>query len=60
MDSIESLGKEFTVLIVAHRLSTLKTCDQIVELERGRVLRVGTYQNMIEQPHNLSLTSSTP
>lgn len=58
MESIESLGKEFTVLIVAHRLSTLKTCAQVVELERGRVLRVGTYQSMIEQPRDLPLTSS--
>lgn len=49
MESIESLGKEFTVLIVAHRLSTLKTCDQIVKLERGRVLQVGSYEDIIAQ-----------
>jgi len=38
MESIENLGRDLTVLIIAHRLTTLKGCDQIVELKAGKVL----------------------
>ena len=48
MRSIESNDKDQkTFIIVAHRLTTLKGCDQIVELEDGRIKRVGTYQEII-------------
>ncbi len=35
MDSIRNLSKEKTILIVAHRLSTLKCCDRILKIEKG-------------------------
>ena len=47
MEAIENLGDELTVIIVAHRLTTLKNCTQIVELEDGRIKRTGSYQNVI-------------
>lgn len=40
MQTITDLGPEKTVLMIAHRLTTLKDCDRIVEIEGGRV--VGT------------------
>ena len=49
MEAIEKLGDEITVIIVAHRLSSLKNCTQIVELEDGRIKRKGSYVNMIAQ-----------
>ena len=36
-----------TIIIVAHRLSTLKKCDQIVELESGSINRVGSYDEIV-------------
>jgi len=48
MEAIEDLGDELTVLIVAHRLTTLKNCNQIVELADGKILRTGSYQNIVE------------
>jgi ABC-type bacteriocin/lantibiotic exporter with double-glycine peptidase domain len=49
MQAIESLGNELTVLIVAHRLTTLKSCTQIVELKDGCVSRIGTYEKIVGQ-----------
>lgn len=43
MMAIEGLSNDLTILIVAHRLSTLKKCDFIVEINSGRVGRVGPY-----------------
>ena len=37
MKAIESLGRDLTILIIAHRLSTLEGCDVLVTLESGRV-----------------------
>ena len=48
MESINNLNSELTILVVAHRLSTLKDCTQVVELAGGVVKRVGTYQEIIE------------
>ncbi|MGQ3076571.1 MULTISPECIES: ABC transporter ATP-binding protein [Rhizobium/Agrobacterium group] len=47
MDSLDSLGQELTVLMVAHRLSTLRNCGRIVELEQGRIRRIGRYDEII-------------
>ncbi len=47
MQAIEALGDELTIIMVAHRLTTLKGCDQIVELESGAVKQIGTYDEII-------------
>jgi len=39
MKSVENLNPELTILIVAHRVSTLKNCDQIIELQHGRAIQ---------------------
>ena len=48
MESIEKLGDELTVIIVAHRLTTLKNCTKIVELRDGEILRTGSYASIVE------------
>jgi ABC-type multidrug transport system fused ATPase/permease subunit len=47
MQAVETLGRDITILIIAHRLSTLKNCDQIVELADGGIKAVGCYEQMI-------------
>jgi ATP-binding cassette, subfamily B, bacterial PglK len=49
MQAIEGLSKDLTLLIVAHRLTTLKNCTQIVELGEGGIRRVGSYQDIINK-----------
>lgn len=47
MDAIEAIGSDITVLMVAHRLSTLKACDVIYELEAGQIKRQGSYREIV-------------
>jgi len=47
MTAVDGLHKDLTVLIIAHRLTTLKNCDLIVELEHGTIKRVGQYSNLV-------------
>jgi ATP-binding cassette subfamily B protein len=47
IEAIENLGAEITVLIVAHRLTTLRSCTMIVELSNGYINRSGTYQDIV-------------
>jgi ATP-binding cassette, subfamily B, bacterial PglK len=49
MQAIEALSKDLTLLIVAHRISTLKNCTQIVELGNGGIKRVGSYHAIVNQ-----------
>ena len=49
MDAIEGLGRDLTILIIAHRLSTVSRCDMIVQLEQGKVATQGTYEHLLEQ-----------
>jgi len=48
MRSISALQGTKTILIVAHRLTTLKNCTQIVELEHGRIKKMGSYHEIIK------------
>jgi ATP-binding cassette subfamily B protein len=47
MDAIEGLDRNLTVLLIAHRLSTVRRCDTIVELEQGRVVSQGSYEELL-------------
>ena len=49
MQAVECLSEDLTILIIAHRLTTLKNCTQIVELGEGGIKRVGSYQDIISQ-----------
>ena len=39
ISSIEKLSRDITVIMIAHRISTLKSCDRILELSNGRLVR---------------------
>ena len=48
---IEKLQKEnnITIISIAHRLTTLKNCDQIIVLNKGKIEQNGKYNELIEQ-----------
>jgi ABC-type bacteriocin/lantibiotic exporter with double-glycine peptidase domain len=49
MQSIESLSKDLTLILIAHRLTTLKNCTRIVELGEAGIMRSGSYQDIVNQ-----------
>lgn len=44
MSAIENLNRNLTILIIAHRITTLKHCDTIVQLEHGKIVAQGSYE----------------
>jgi ABC-type multidrug transport system fused ATPase/permease subunit len=49
MDSVSSLMAEKTLLVIAHRLSTVKNADRILFLEQGRITGLGTHAELMQQ-----------
>ena len=49
METIWSLSNDLTVIIVAHRVTTLERCDQIIDLHQGSVKNIGDYKELIDQ-----------
>ncbi len=47
MEGIEQLADDLTILIVAHRVSTLKRCDKIFRMDKGEVVEEGVYAEMV-------------
>ena len=47
MAAIEGLDRQITVILIAHRLSTVKHCDRILLLERGRIAGLGSYSELL-------------
>ncbi len=48
MDAINNLRKDITIIIIAHRLSTVKRCDKIYVLEKGKLKAEGNFNELIE------------
>jgi ATP-binding cassette subfamily B protein len=46
MQAIEGLSKDLTLLIIAHRVTTLRNCTQIVELGDGGIKGISSYQDI--------------
>jgi ABC-type multidrug transport system fused ATPase/permease subunit len=49
MEAVNNLTHRITIILVAHRLSTVRQCDQIYLLERGEVKCGGSYEELMHQ-----------
>lgn len=48
MQSIDELSREYTMLIIAHRITTIQHCDKIIVLDSGRLISEGTYEQLMQ------------
>lgn len=48
--AIEALTKEKTVIMIAHRLKTIRGADQIIVLDKGKIAQAGTHKELLAQP----------
>lgn len=49
MDAIEALTKEKTIIMIAHRLKTVRHADQILVVDKGRIVQKGTHEQLMTQ-----------
>lgn len=48
-ESIDALQGSYTILIVAHRLSTIKNADRIVFMDKGKIIDIDSFENLMEK-----------
>ena len=58
MNAVNDLGKRLTIIIIAHRLNTVKKCDKIFLLENGELINQGTFDELIKFNDNFRLTAN--
>lgn len=46
--AVENLQGKMTIVVIAHRISTIRNADQILVLEQGQVLEQGNYQSLMK------------
>ena len=52
MDSIENFDEELTVVIIAHRITTLKSCDMIVRLGSNHTMQILSFEELLDLKNN--------
>ncbi|MBR9814577.1 ABC transporter ATP-binding protein [bacterium] len=50
IECVDRLSRELTVIMIAHRVTTLRGCDLIVELSTGQIKRSGSYNEIVGRP----------
>jgi len=60
MDAIEGLNRDITILLIAHRLTTVQNCDIIFEIEHGQVAAQGSYEQLLKCSPSFRKTAQEP
>ena len=58
MDAVNNIGNKKTIIIIAHRLSTVKKCDKIYILKKGEIENQGSFDELINVSENLKMTDN--
>jgi ABC-type multidrug transport system fused ATPase/permease subunit len=54
MEAVNNLGNEITIILVAHRLTTVRKCDHIYVMERGKLTASGTYEELSKNNYHFA------
>ena len=57
MDAVNNLRKDITIIIIAHRLATIKKCDKVFLLEKGQIKNEGTFEELKNIDEKFSKTA---
>lgn len=49
VDAVDALTKEKTIIMIAHRLKTVRHADQIVVVDQGQIVQKGTHEELMQQ-----------
>ena len=49
MEAVKNLSKDLTIILIAHRLNTVKNCDIIFKLDNGKILEQGSFDKLIKK-----------
>lgn len=49
MEAVNNLSHEITIILIAHRLTTVRKCDQIYLLSKGSILAHGSYEQLVKE-----------
>ena len=58
MEAVHKLSKNITIIMIAHRLSTVKNCDNILLLDKGKLKEQGTFEKLIQVNEKFKETSN--
>ena len=48
MDAVNNITKDITIILIAHRLTTLSKCDNIIKLKKGEIMiEMANYLNLV-------------
>jgi len=53
MEAVNKISENITIIMIAHRLSTVKGCDTIYQLEKGKLKQQGTFDELDTENHQI-------
>ena len=48
MQALDIVGRRCTTIVIAHRLSTVRKCDQVFEVSEGRIKASGSFDQLVQ------------
>jgi ABC-type bacteriocin/lantibiotic exporter with double-glycine peptidase domain len=58
MEAVNNLGGDITIIIIAHRLSTVRSCDKIYMMQHGQVIANGAYDELLKYNESFQAMAS--
>ena len=59
MEAINNISKNVTIILIAHRLSTVKNCHKIFLLDKGEIINEGTFEELTKVSENFRNNANT-